>query len=54
MKTVHTGLGITESEWQANMKYTALACDKNKVAPKEKEELLALMSRFRDVIVEKP
>jgi hemoglobin len=54
MKTVHAGLGITESEWQANMKYTAAACDKNKVLAKEKEELLALMSRFKEDIVERP
>ena len=42
MKTAHAGLGITEKEWEANMKYIADALDKSKVPEKEKEEVLFL------------
>ncbi|VVB91594.1 Bacterial-like globin [uncultured archaeon] len=53
MKTSHVGLGITESEWEANMKYMATALDKSKVPQKEKEEVLALVENFKRDIVEK-
>jgi hemoglobin len=53
MKTSHVGLAITESEWEANMAYTAAALDKNRVPAKEKAEFLDIFSRYKGEIVEK-
>ena len=53
MKTAHAGLGITDAEWEANMKLMAASIDKFKVPKKEKEELLAIINGFRGSIVEK-
>lgn len=53
MKTTHTGLGITQAEWEANMRYMAEALDKYHVPQKEKEEVLALVANMREEIVEK-
>jgi len=53
MKTSHSGLGITEAEWAANMKYLSEALDKFKIPNKEKEEVLALVSHMKQDIVEK-
>jgi hemoglobin len=52
MKTSHTGLGITESEWEAQMKYIASALDKSKVPQKEKGEVLAIIENLKRDIVE--
>src|ERR671924_1530048 len=41
MKAVHTGLGITEADWQATVKHLVATLDKFKVPEKEKNELLA-------------
>ncbi len=53
MKTAHTGLDITESEWEANTKYIAEALDKFRVPKKEKEEVLTIIESFKRDIVEK-
>jgi hemoglobin len=53
MKTSHAGLGITEGEWAANMKYMSEALDKYKVPQKEKKEVLALVDQMKREIVEK-
>jgi hemoglobin len=53
MKTTHAGLGITSSEWRANMKYIADALDKNKLPAREKGEVLELFEKMRQDIVEK-
>ena len=53
MKTSHAGLGITESEWEANMKHVAAALDKSKVPQNEKEEVLAIIENLKQDIVEK-
>lgn len=52
MKTSHAGLGITESEWEANMRYTETALDKHGVSAREKAEILAIFSGYKDDIVE--
>ena len=53
MKTSHTGLGITEAEWEANMKYMSETLDKYRIPQKEKAEVLALVEHMKQDIVEK-
>ena len=53
MKTAHAGLGITESEWKANMRYMAEALDKSRVPKNEKEEVLKIIEGLKQDIVEK-
>ncbi len=52
MKTSHRGLGITNAEWEANMKASDAALIKNGVGEAERAEFLALFERYRDDIVE--
>jgi hemoglobin len=52
MKTSHTGLGITASEWTANMKHAEAALIKNDVMGTERTEFLSLFEHYRDEIVE--
>jgi hemoglobin len=51
MKTVHTGMKITEAEWKATVENLDRALVKHKVGPKEKEELLALLGPMKGDIV---
>ena len=53
MKTAHTGLGITESDWQSTVNHLMATLDKFKVPEKEKGELLAIASSLKPDIVEK-
>src|SRR5213595_331190 len=53
MKTAHTGLGITESDWQSTVNHLVATLDKFKVPEKEKGELLAIASSLKPDIVEK-
>ncbi|HJT67675.1 MAG TPA: group 1 truncated hemoglobin [Pyrinomonadaceae bacterium] len=53
MKTSHTGLGITEAEWDAAAKHLAASLDKFKVPEKEKGEVLAFVVSLKKDIVEK-
>lgn len=53
MKTTHTGLGITEADWEAAVKHLTASIDKFKVPKKEKDELLTLVSSLKKDIVEK-
>ena len=53
MKAAHTGLGITQADWQATVKYLVATLDKFKVPEKEKNELLAIASSLKGDIVEK-
>jgi hemoglobin len=53
MKTVHAGLGITESDWQLTVIYLTATLDKFKVADKERNEILKLLSSLKSDIVEK-
>lgn len=52
MKTSHAGLGITEAEWEASMSYTAAALDRMRICGREREEFLAIFSRYKEDIVE--
>ena len=52
MRTSHAGLGITELEWEANMKASDAALAKHSVGDAERAEFLALFERYRDEIVE--
>ena len=52
MRTAHSGLGITGSDWQVAVKNLTAALDKFKVPQKEKDELLAIVAGLRPVIVE--
>jgi hemoglobin len=52
MKASHTGLGITEQEWEANLQYTRQALSKHGIGEQEQAEFLELFERYRDEIVE--
>jgi hemoglobin len=52
MRTSHSGLGITDFEWEANMRASDAALTKNGVGDAERAEFLALFERYRDDIVE--
>ncbi len=51
MKTVHTGLNITESDWDLSAKYLSETLDKFQVPEKEKTEVLNLVTSLKPVIV---
>jgi hemoglobin len=53
MKTAHTGLGITEADWDAAARHLVAALDKYKVPKSEKDELLAFVISQKKDIVEK-
>ena len=54
MKTSHAGLGITESEWQANLKYASAALYKFNIPEKEQQEFLDIFLRYKREVVENP
>jgi len=51
MKTAHTGLHISEEDWQAAVKDLNAALDKFKVPQKERDESLAAISGLKGYIV---
>jgi len=51
MKTAHTGLGITEDDWNLTVKHLVETLDKFKVPDKEKNEVLAAVSSLKGDIV---
>jgi hemoglobin len=51
MKTAHTGLKITESDWDISAKALVATLDKFKVPKKEQDEVLALVSSLKKDIV---
>jgi hemoglobin len=53
MKTSHSGLGITNAEWDAAAKHLGASLDKFKVPEKEKGEILAFVTSLKKDIVEK-
>ena len=53
MKTTHTGLGITEDDWNAAARHLVESLDKYKVAKKEKDDVLAFVTTLKKDIVEK-
>jgi hemoglobin len=51
MKTAHTGLGITEEDWNISVKHLVATLDKFKVPEKEKGEVLGAISGLKGDIV---
>jgi hemoglobin len=54
MKTVHTGLGITEADWKEGVDDLVATLAKFKVPDREKSEVLGAVSGLKKDIVEKP
>jgi hemoglobin len=52
MKTSHTGLKITDSEWNANLELTRQALEKNGISGQNQAEFLSMFERFKADIVE--
>ena len=51
MKTSHTGMKLTDADWNACVDSLSRALDKQKVPPKEKSELLgALAPLMKDIV----
>jgi hemoglobin len=53
MKTSHSGLGITNADWDAAAKHLVASLDKFKVPEKEKGEILAFVTTLKNDIVDK-
>lgn len=51
MKTIHTGLKITEKDWDDSVKHLIATLDKFKVPGKEKNEVLTAVSGLKKDIV---
>jgi len=51
MKTAHTGLNITEQDWNISVKHLTATLDKFKVPEKEKGEVLGAISGLKGDIV---
>jgi hemoglobin len=51
MKTAHTGLNISEADWDTSVKYLAGTLDKFKVPQQEKNEVLSAISGLKGDIV---
>ena len=52
MKTSHTGLRITEDEWDTSIRHTRQALTNRNVGDREAEEMIALFQQFKVDIVE--
>jgi hemoglobin len=52
MKTSHKGLGITESDWQALMKYMRDSMAELNILQREQDEIIALWTSYKGDIVE--
>lgn len=51
MKTAHTGLNITEADWETSVKHLIATLDKFKVPAKEKSEVLQAIAGLKGDIV---
>jgi hemoglobin len=51
MKTTHTGMGITEAEWNATVEDLVKSLNKFKVGQKEQQELLSALGAMKKDIV---
>ena len=51
MKATHTGMGITEAEWNATVEDLVKSLNKFKVGPKEQQELLSALGGMKKNIV---
>jgi hemoglobin len=54
MKSSHAGLGITESEWDANLELTKQVLERRAIGKREQAEFLSLFERYKNDIVESP
>jgi hemoglobin len=54
MKTVHKGLGITDSDWKTAVDLLTRALTKYQVAPQEQSEFMQIIWKMKSMIVEKP
>ena len=52
MKTSHKGLGITESDWQALIKYMQDSMAELNIPQREQDEVIALWTDYKNEIVE--
>jgi hemoglobin len=52
MKSSHKGLGITDSDWQATMKYIRDSMTELNVPQREQDEVIALWTNYKGEIVE--
>ncbi len=52
MRTVHTGLNITESDWSSMVKYLVGRLDEFKVLEKAKNEVLPALAGLKGGIVD--
>jgi len=52
MKTSHKGLGITESDWEATMKYMRGSMTELNIPQREQDEVMALWTSYKSDIVE--
>ena len=53
MKTAHGGLGITDADWAASMRFMSAALDLSHVSGSEKQEFLTLIDSLKPMFVEK-
>ena len=53
MKTTHTGMNVSDAEWNATVENLSKALDKHKVGAREKSELLGLLGPMKGDIVGK-
>jgi hemoglobin len=53
MKDSHEGLNISEDDWKVAVDHLVASLDKFKVPKREKDDLLAAVSKFKNDIVEK-
>ena len=51
MKTAHSGMGITEADWELAVKHLVATLDKFKVPQKEKDEVLGAIGGMKADIV---
>jgi len=51
MKTAHTGLNISEADWNKSVQYLVSTLDKFKVPEKEKSDVLGAISSLKGDIV---
>jgi hemoglobin len=54
MRTVHEGLGITDSDWEIAVKHLIATLDKFKVGKAEKDDLIKALAGLKKDIVDKP
>ena len=52
MKTSHKGLGITESDWQVNMKYMRDSMAELNIPQQEQDDVISLWTGYKSEIVE--